>query len=82
MSARVASLACTSVLISLSMVAVGWGPLSEVAAQASYFLLVIALLIALVSSVASGWRRRGSVDACPPVPRNPPLDSSSERGAQ
>lgn len=80
MSARVVSLACTAVLISLGMVAVGWRPLAEVVAQVSYILVLLALLIAFVSGILRGRGGRGkdSAGSSPPEYNPSQADSSIE----
>lgn len=82
MSARAISLACLAVLISLGMAAIGWASPAEAAAQASYILLLLALVIALVSSITKGVRRRCSVVVRPPKPRNSQVNSTTEQRAQ
>jgi hypothetical protein len=63
MSGRFVLLACLALVISIAMVAAGFGGPAETAAEASYWLLILELLSSLVLWILRICRgRRGSTD--------------------
>lgn len=80
MSARIVSLACTVMLASIGMTAIGLGSLANTTAQVSDSLVLLALVIALINGILRGdrGREKGSKVSSPLENQTSQADSSTE----